>query len=120
MKAEAMESLKIYQGMVLMADPIYQYTSFTVPMPDRPGEKTEKDLSDSPWMQRLRRIYQLQSARWVYPAAMHTRFQHARGTMHLAGEFVKALYPSLREVVHQLIFISDGAYRMKMSEGTKS
>jgi len=97
-----MEFPKMYQGMALMADPIYQYTSFTVPMADNPGEKTEKDLIDSPWMQRLRRIYQLQSARWVYPSAEHTRFQHALGTMHLAGEFGKTLYPSLCEVAGQV------------------
>ncbi|OGP82079.1 MAG: metal-dependent phosphohydrolase, partial [Deltaproteobacteria bacterium RBG_16_58_17] len=53
---------------------------------------------DSPWVQRLRRIYQLQSARWVYPAAEHTRFQHSLGTMHMAGEFGRHLYPSLKEV----------------------
>jgi uncharacterized protein len=107
MKLHEMESLKIYQGMALMADPIYQYTSFTVPMTDTPrGEKTEKDLIDSPWMQRLRRIYQLQSARWVYPSAEHTRFQHALGTMHLAGEFGKALYPSLCEVAHHVPSLS--------------
>lgn len=98
MNVEEMESLKIYQGLALMADPIYQYTSFTVPLPYLTDEKTEKDLIDSPWVQRLRRIYQLQSARWVYPAAEHTRFQHALGTMHLAGEFGKTLYPSLCEV----------------------
>ena len=98
MKVEEMESIKIYQGLALMADPIYQYTSFTVPLPELTEEKTEKDLIDSPWVQRLRRIYQLQSARWVYPAAEHTRFQHALGTMHLAGEFGKTLYPSLCEV----------------------
>ncbi len=102
MKIEDMAFLKIYQGMALMADPIYQYTSFTVPMAVNPGEKTEKDLIDSPWMQRLRRIYQLQSARWVYPSAEHTRFQHALGTMHLAGEFGKALYPSLCEVARHV------------------
>jgi len=49
-------------------------------------------------MQRLRRIYQLQSARWVYPAAEHTRFQHSLGTMHVAGEFARYLYPSLKDV----------------------
>ena len=36
-------------------------------------------------MQRLRRIPQLQSARWVIPAAEHSRFQHSPGAMHLAG-----------------------------------
>ncbi|MCU0554520.1 MAG: HD domain-containing protein, partial [Syntrophales bacterium] len=47
---------------------------------------------------RLRRIHQLQSARWVYPAAEHSRFQHSLGTMHMAGEFSRHLYPSLKSV----------------------
>jgi HD superfamily phosphohydrolase len=84
--------------MALIADPIYKYTFFTVPTPDSSSEKTEKDIVDSPWVQRLRRIYQLQSARWVYPAAEHTRFQHSLGTMHMAGDFGRHLYPSLCEV----------------------
>ena len=87
-----------YRGMALIADPIYRYASFTVPSAGHSEEKTEKDLIDSPWVQRLRRIYQLQSARWVYPAAEHTRFQHSLGTMHMAGEFGRHLYPSLKEV----------------------
>jgi HD superfamily phosphohydrolase len=87
-----------YQGLALIADPIYRYATFTVPAAGGAGEKTEKDLIDSPWLQRLRRIYQLQSARWVYPAAEHTRFQHSLGTMHIAGEFGCHLYPSLKEV----------------------
>ena len=98
MKKTPAEYAGIYQGMALIADPIYRYASFTVPAADGGGEKTEKDLIDSPWVQRLRRIYQLQSARWVYPAAEHTRFQHSLGTMHMAGEFGKHLYPSLKEV----------------------
>jgi len=97
MKTTPVEYAGIYQGMALIADPIYRYASFTVPTADG-GEKTEKDLIDSPWVQRLRRIYQLQSARWVYPAAEHTRFQHSLGTMHMAGEFGRHLYPSLKEV----------------------
>jgi len=87
-----------YRGKALIADPIYQYIWFTVPCDDTP-EKTEKDIIDSPWMQRLRRIHQLQSALWVYPAAEHTRFQHSLGTMHMAGDFGRYLYPSLREIV---------------------
>jgi HD superfamily phosphohydrolase len=98
MKTMPNEYAGIYQGMALIADPIYRYASFTVPAADGVGEKTEKDLIDSPWLQRLRRIYQLQSARWVYPAAEHTRFQHSLGTMHIAGEFGRHLYPSLKEV----------------------
>lgn len=94
------EYAAVYQGVALIADPIYRYASFTIPAAGGrgAGEKTEKDLIDSPWLQRLRRIYQLQSARWVYPAAEHTRFQHSLGTMHMAGEFGRHLYPSLKEV----------------------
>ncbi len=97
MKTMPNEYAGIYRGMALIADPIYRYASFTVPAEDGTTEKTEKDLIDSPWLQRLRRIYQLQSARWVYPAAEHTRFQHSLGTMHIAGEFGRHLYPSLKE-----------------------
>ena len=88
----------IYKGMALIADPIHQYILFTVPEDNSVTETTEKNLIDSHWMQRLRRIYQLQSARWVYPAAEHSRFQHSLGTMHVAGEFAKHLYPSLNDV----------------------
>ncbi|MDI6726497.1 MAG: HD domain-containing protein [Smithellaceae bacterium] len=97
-----MEYANIYRGLALVADPIYRYASFTVPMANHSSEATEKDLLDSPWVQRLRRIYQLQSARWVYPAAEHSRFQHSLGTMHMAGEFGRHLYPSLREVCRDL------------------
>ncbi|MBN2514724.1 MAG: HD domain-containing protein [Deltaproteobacteria bacterium] len=98
MKPTLTDLARTYKGKALIADPIYQYIWFTVPSPDDPEEKTEQDLIDSPCMQRLRRIHQLQSARWVYPAAEHTRFQHSLGTMHMAGDFGRYLYPSLKEV----------------------
>lgn len=88
----------VYRGMALIADPIHHYALFTVPISESAAETTEKELIDSPWVQRLRRIYQLQSARWVYPAAEHTRFQHSLGTMHMAGVFGRHLYASLHEV----------------------
>ena len=88
----------IYKGMALIADPIHQYILFTVTGDKSANETTEKTIIDSPWMQRLRRIYQLQSARWVYPAAEHSRFQHSLGTMHMAGEFAKSIYSSLSSV----------------------
>lgn len=98
MKTNQHEYQNIYKGIALIADPIYDYAVFTVPLSDDTAEKTEKDLIDSPWVQRLRRIYQLQSARWVYPSAEHTRFQHSLGTMHNAGAFANKLYDSLKEV----------------------
>src|ERR1051325_207900 len=86
-----------FDGTSLIADPILRYIQFTVPQSR--GEVTEKALIDSPWVQRLRYIYQLQSALWVYPSAEHSRFQHSLGAMHLAGEFAKHLYPSLHKVL---------------------
>ncbi len=86
-----------YQGRGLIADPIHQYILYTRPG-GIPGEATEQDLIDTSWMQRLRRVPQLQSARWVYPAAEHSRFQHSLGAMHLAGRLAQQLYPSLRAI----------------------
>jgi HD superfamily phosphohydrolase len=86
-----------YQGRGLIADPVHRYILFTRPG-DIPGEATEQDVLDTPWVQRLRRIPQLQSARWVFPAAEHSRFQHSLGAMHLAGRLAQQLYPSLRAI----------------------
>src|SRR5499427_10136148 len=90
-----MPGVDTYQGRGLIADPIHHYILYTRP-DGGPGEATEQDLLDSPWMQRLRRVPQLQSARWVFPAAEHSRFQHSLGAMHLAGRFAQQLYPSLK------------------------
>ena len=89
---------EFYDGTALLGDPVHGYISFTTPRPST-TEKTEKDLIDTSWMQRLRQIYQLQSARWVYPSAEHSRFQHSLGAMHLAGRFARHLYPSLKAAV---------------------
>jgi len=87
-----------YDGVALLADPIHKYIVFTVPTGDR-SERTEKDLIDTPWVQRLRRIHQLQSTWWVYPSGEHSRFQHVIGTMHMAGTFARHLYQSLKDTV---------------------
>ena len=89
-----------YRGSALFADPVHAYVPYTVPLDLHGGarEVAEKDIIDTPWVQRLRYINQLQSARWVYPGAEHSRFQHSLGAMHVAGRFAKQLYPSLRAV----------------------
>ena len=49
------------------------------------------DLIEHPFFQRLRRIKQLGMAEYVYPGALHTRFHHALGSMHLMGQALQVL-----------------------------
>ncbi len=85
-----------YTRVNLSSDPIYRYLRITKGGPGgAPGHASEQDLVDSAWLQRLRRIHQLQSAWWVFATAEHSRFQHALGAMHLAGEWARHLYPTL-------------------------
>lgn len=86
-----------YEGKSLVADPLYGYIVITVPARSHPGETAEKDIVDTLWVQRLRRIHQLQTAWWVFPSGEHTRFQHSLGAMHNASMFAKHLYPSLAQ-----------------------
>jgi len=44
----------------------------------------ERDIINHPVFQRLRRIRQLGLTDMVYPGAMHTRFEHSLGVMHVA------------------------------------
>src|SRR5438045_7884353 len=86
-----------YSRVNLFSDPIYRYLRITKGGPGGvPGASSEQDLIDAAWLQRLRRIHQLQSAWWVFATAEHSRFQHSLGAMHLAGEWARHLYPSLR------------------------
>ena len=86
-----------YSRVNLSSDPIYRYLRITKGGPGGvAGQASEQDLVDSAWLQRLRRIHQLQSAWWVFATAEHSRFQHALGAMHLAGEWARHLYPSLK------------------------
>ena len=43
------------------------------------------DIIETPEFQRLRRIKQMGLADYVYPGALHTRFHHALGCLHLMG-----------------------------------
>jgi HD superfamily phosphohydrolase len=86
-----------YSRVNLFSDPIYRYLRITKGGPGGVrGEASEQDLIDAAWLQRLRRIHQLQSAWWVFATAEHSRFQHALGAMHLAGEWTRHLYPTLK------------------------
>ncbi|MEX1238539.1 MAG: HD domain-containing protein [Cyclobacteriaceae bacterium] len=49
------------------------------------------DIISHPYFQRLRYIKQLGLTDLVYPGAVHTRFQHALGAMHLMGRVLDNL-----------------------------
>ncbi|MFX1597768.1 MAG: HD domain-containing protein [Promethearchaeota archaeon] len=51
----------------------------------------EKEVIDTQPVQRLRRIKQLAGTDYVYPGANHTRFEHAIGSMFLAGRLADNL-----------------------------
>jgi uncharacterized protein len=96
-----------FAAVNLISDPIHGYIELTKRLTASessaaglPGEEVaEEDLLDTAWLQRLRRISQLQSARWVFPTAEHSRFTHGLGVMHEAGLWARALYPSLRSAL---------------------
>lgn len=77
----------------IINDPVYGFIS----IPD----EFIFDLIEHPFYQRLRRIKQLGMTHLVYPGALHTRFHHAIGAMHLMqlaiGVIRKKGHPISRE-----------------------
>lgn len=82
----------------LSYDPVHGYIAFVSGANLPEGEVAEREIIDHPWVQRMRRIHQLQTAWWVFPTAEHTRFPHVLGAMHLGGRAAAVLYESLAEV----------------------
>ena len=64
-------------------DPIYGFIS----IPD----EFIFDLIEHPFFQRLRRIAQLGTTSLVYPGALHTRFHHVLGAMHLMTNAISTI-----------------------------
>jgi hypothetical protein len=56
-----------------------------------PFNDWERDIINHPAFQRLRRIRQLAWTDYVYPGAMHTRFEHSLGVMHIASQMFDAV-----------------------------
>lgn len=67
----------------IINDPVYGFISIPTPLLFQ--------LIEHPYFQRLRRIKQLGMTHLVYPGAMHTRFQHSLGAMHLMSEAMACL-----------------------------
>ncbi|MFB6306469.1 MAG: HD domain-containing protein [Flavobacteriales bacterium] len=67
----------------IINDPVYGF--ITLPY------GTILSLIEHPYFQRLRRIKQLGLSHLVYPGALHTRFHHAIGTMHLMSQAIEVI-----------------------------
>lgn len=67
----------------IINDPVYGFISI--------NNNVIFDIIEHPFFQRLRRIKQLGLTHLVYPGALHTRFQHSLGAMHLIQNAVSEL-----------------------------
>jgi len=67
----------------IINDPVYGFISIPTDL--------IFDLIEHPYFQRLRYIKQLGMTHLVYPGALHTRFHHALGALHLMGLAVETL-----------------------------
>jgi uncharacterized protein len=67
----------------IINDPVYGFISIQSDL--------IHDLIQHPYFQRLRYIKQLGLSDLVYPGALHTRFHHALGAMHLMSRVIKNL-----------------------------
>ncbi|NQX92542.1 MAG: HD domain-containing protein, partial [Flavobacteriales bacterium] len=64
----------------ILNDPVYGFISLR--------HRILLDIIDHPYFQRLRRITQLGLSHLVYPGALHNRYHHAIGAMHLMAHAI--------------------------------
>ena len=74
----------------IVNDPVYGFISIQ--------SELVYDLIEHSYFQRLRRIRQLGLTNYVYPAANHSRFQHALGAMHLMGMAIDVIRSKGHEI----------------------
>lgn len=84
--------MKLSPKRKIFNDPVYGFVAV-------PTELAYQ-LINHPWFQRLRRIRQLGLTNLVYPGALHTRFHHAMGAMHLMDEAIEVLRSKGVEITH--------------------
>lgn len=75
--------MSIIKKIKILNDPVYGFISIP--------EGLVFQLMEHPYFQRLRRIAQLGLTYYVYPGAIHNRFQHTLGALHLMGQAVEVL-----------------------------
>ena len=77
----------------ILNDPIYGFISL--------NHDILLDLIDHRFFQRLRRINQLGLSHLVYPGALHNRFHHAIGAMHLMSEAIEVIRQKGQEITDE-------------------
>ena len=82
-----MELLALLPFNGQVRDPLYGYVDYI--------KELEGAVMDSWVLQRLRYIFQLQAAHFVYPGATHTRFSHALGVMYSSHKYMSFLLRSI-------------------------
>ena len=94
------------EDSIEIRDPIHGF----IPLSD-----WERDIIDHPVFQRLRRIRQLGWTDMVYPSAMHTRFEHSLGVMHVASQMYDRIVDSASTFLgSELDYNSSGLARDKV------
>lgn len=77
----------------ILNDPIYGFVTIS--------DDLIFQLINHPFFQRLRRIKQLGLTNLVYPGALHTRFHHAIGAMHLMTEAIEVIRSKGHDITNE-------------------
>ncbi|MCK4796742.1 MAG: HD domain-containing protein [Spirochaetes bacterium] len=72
----------------------------------------ESEIIDSPFFQRLRNISQLGLLNYVFPGALHNRFNHSLGVLHMADKMTvslqeKGCLENKREIIRMAALLHD-------------
>jgi len=81
------------RGHKIINDPVYGFTTLPYGI--------LYDLTDHPMFQRLRRIKQVGLSHYVYPGALHSRFHHALGALHLTRQAIEVLQMKGAEITEE-------------------
>ena len=66
-------------------------------------------IIDTKYFQRLRKLHQLGTCHYVFPGAIHSRFEHSLGTYFLAGKILNCIIDRTNEnLIHE--YLKDNEY----------
>jgi HD superfamily phosphohydrolase len=71
----------------------------------------EREIISQPAFQRLRRIRQLSWSDYIYPGAMHTRFEHSLGVMHMATMIYRGIVDRSRDILETELGYNDAGLK---------